>query len=257
VIDTSRTSNGPIIYLDVRRGKQKLVIRAAVKTEPGEHRMRSEVYVEMVDRLRQGSTGLVQLTKNNAASGVVIATTYLFYELGEQGDVIRAVDGTPTYTIDAFLNALDKAKDHPKVEIKLERDDQPFTITLVLEPDVDPAVDVLFEKIKRTGEGSYEVPGEVVDAILANPAPAKGARVVPAMKNGMMTGFKLYAIRPHSAFAALGLTNGDTVEKVNGLELTSVDKALEAYTKLRDVKKFVIDLERRGKPLRLIYTIAR
>ena len=63
---------------------------------------------------------------------------------------------------------------------------------------------------------------------------AKGARVVPAVKNGKPDGFKLYAIRPSSVYAKLGLQNGDTLQSINGFELTSADKALEVYTKLRE-----------------------
>ena len=47
-------------------------------------------------------------------------------------------------------------------------------------------------------------------------------------------GFKLYAIRPSSVYAKIGLTNGDTLSAINGLELTTADKALEVYTKLRE-----------------------
>ncbi len=65
-------------------------------------------------------------------------------------------------------------------------------------------------------------------------AVAKGARVVPAVKNGKPDGFKLYAIRPSSVYAKLGLQNGDTLQSINGFDLTSADKALEVYTKLRE-----------------------
>jgi general secretion pathway protein C len=47
-------------------------------------------------------------------------------------------------------------------------------------------------------------------------AVAKGARVVPAVKNGKPDGFKLYAIRPSSVYSKLGLTNGDTIQSING-----------------------------------------
>ena len=92
--------------------------------------------------------------------------------------------------------------------------------------------------------------------MLANPMEvARGARVVPAMKNGKASGFKLYAVRPTSIFAKLGLENGDTIVRVNGFDLTTADKALEVYTKLRDASTIQIDLERRHQPLTLTYSI--
>ena len=56
-------------------------------------------------------------------------------------------------------------------------------------------------------------------------------------------------------FAKLGLSNGDTIQKVNGFELTSADKALEVYSSLRDAKSLMVSIERRGKPVTLTYTI--
>jgi general secretion pathway protein C len=110
--------------------------------------------------------------------------------------------------------------------------------------------------IKKIDDANYEIDKALVEKVLLNPmAVAKGARVVPSMKNGKPDGFKLYAIRPTSAFAKLGLTNGDTLQSVNGFELTSADKALEVYTKLREATSLELEVTRRGKPVTLKYTI--
>ena len=68
-------------------------------------------------------------------------------------------------------------------------------------------------------------------------------------------GFKLYAIRPTSLYAKLGLQNGDTLERVNGFDLATPEKALDVYTKVRDATKLVLDITRRGKPVTLTITI--
>jgi general secretion pathway protein C len=127
-------------------------------------------------------------------------------------------------------------------------------------PASDPAADELAAAIDKgivvVDETHRRVDKTLIDKILANPmAVAKGARVVPAMKDGKAQGFKLYAIRPSSIYAKLGLSNGDTLAAVNGFDLTTADKALEVYTKLRDAKTLVVDLTRRGKPITLTYTI--
>jgi len=110
--------------------------------------------------------------------------------------------------------------------------------------------------IKKLDETNYEIDKALVEKVLLNPmAIAKGARVVPSMKNGKPDGFKLYAIRPSSAFAKLGLTNGDTLQSINGFELTSADKALEVYTKLREATSLEVEGTRRGKTFTLKYTI--
>jgi general secretion pathway protein C len=127
-------------------------------------------------------------------------------------------------------------------------------------PDADGNKDELQASIdtgiKKLDDNNYEVDKALIEKVLLNPmAFAKGARVVPSMKNGKPDGFKLYAIRPNSAFAKLGLSNGDTLQSINGFELTSADKALEVYTKLREATSLEIDVTRRGKPVTMKYTI--
>jgi general secretion pathway protein C len=110
--------------------------------------------------------------------------------------------------------------------------------------------------IKKLDDSNYEIDKSLVEKVLLHPmAVAKGARVVPSMKNGKPDGFKLYAIRPSSAFAKLGLANGDTLQSINGFELTSADKALEVYTKLREATSLEVEVTRRGKPVTLKYSI--
>jgi len=110
--------------------------------------------------------------------------------------------------------------------------------------------------IKKIDDTHYEIDKALVDKVIANPmGAAKGARVVPAVKNGKPDGFKLYAIRPSSVYAKLGLANGDTLQGINGFELTSADKALEVYTKLREATSLQVSIQRRGKDMTLNYTI--
>ena len=119
--------------------------------------------------------------------------------------------------------------------------------------DMHAAID---NGIKKLDENNYEIDKALVDKVLANPmAVAKGARVVPAVKNGKPDGFKLYAIRPNSVYAKLGLSNGDTLESINGFELTSADKALEVYTKLREATSLEVTITRLNAEMTLKYQI--
>lgn len=121
---------------------------------------------------------------------------------------------------------------------------------------VDP--DPLLDTIERIDDTHVKLPKATVDALLADPmAVAKGARVVPAIKNGVASGYKLYAIRPSSMYARLGLMNGDTLTAVNGEDLTTPDKALETYTKVRTASELKLDITRRGQPMQLTITITK
>ena len=111
------------------------------------------------------------------------------------------------------------------------------------------------EGIKKVGENEYEVERSLVNRLIEDPMSIKGARVVPSIKNGKSQGFRLYAIRPSSVFAKLGIKNGDTVHAINGFELTNMNKALEVYSKLKQASSLSVSVTRRGKPISLSYTI--
>ena len=121
-------------------------------------------------------------------------------------------------------------------------------------PHIDrPAVDV-DGRINRVDDFTYEIERSLLDELLANPAKmARGARVVPSIKNGKPAGFKLYAIRPTSIYARIGLRNGDTITAVNGIDLTTPDKALEVYEKVKTASTVAVSITRRGKQIRLLY----
>jgi general secretion pathway protein C len=110
--------------------------------------------------------------------------------------------------------------------------------------------------IRRIDAGTVELDRTLVDRIFAEPMfAASSARIVPSIKDGKANGFKVYAIRPNSVLARLGFMNGDTVEKVNGLSLSSPDRALEAYSKLKTASVLTVDVVRQGKPVTLVIKV--
>lgn len=80
-------------------------------------------------------------------------------------------------------------------------------------------------------------------------------RIVPAFEGGKTIGFKLFSIAPGSLYARMGLQNGDIVTRINGHELTSPEKGLEIYAKLKDAKRVTVELKRRGAPATLTYSL--
>jgi general secretion pathway protein C len=56
-------------------------------------------------------------------------------------------------------------------------------------------------------------------------------------------------------YSKLGLSNGDTIHTINGFDLTSMDKALEVYTKVKEANNLTVSVTRRGKPTTLNYSI--
>lgn len=74
---------------------------------------------------------------------------------------------------------------------------------------------------------------------------AMQARIVPAFERGVAIGFKLFSIRPGSAWSTIGLQNGDIIERINGFDLTTPEKALTVYSTLRCARRFEIEVRRR------------
>jgi general secretion pathway protein C len=110
--------------------------------------------------------------------------------------------------------------------------------------------------IKRIDEQHYQIERSTVNSALANLNDlAMQARVVPSFKNGQANGFKLFSIRPDSLYSKIGVQNGDVVQRINGFDMNSPDKALEAYTKLRSAPSLDLQIERNGQTLTYHYAI--
>ena len=80
---------------------------------------------------------------------------------------------------------------------------------------------------------------------------SRSARVVPEIRDGKVTGFRLHAIRPDAAAARLGLRNGDIVRAAAGVAMTSPEAAMEAYVRSRIGKHPTLTVERDGKQLEI------
>ncbi|WP_242346935.1 type II secretion system protein GspC [Anaeromyxobacter terrae] len=113
------------------------------------------------------------------------------------------------------------------------------------------------EGVRELGQNKYEIERGVIDSTLGNlNTIATQARIVPSFKNGAANGFKLFSIQPNSLYASIGIENGDVIQRVNGYEINSPDKALELYQKLRESQRVTIELERGGQVIRKEYTIS-
>ena len=110
--------------------------------------------------------------------------------------------------------------------------------------------------VAKVSETEFKIArGEIDNALNNLDKLATQARIVPHFQGGKSVGFRLYAIKPGSLFSKIGLKNGDILQRINGMDINSPEKALEIYTKLRDAKNISLDMQRRGKPLSVEYNI--
>jgi general secretion pathway protein C len=112
------------------------------------------------------------------------------------------------------------------------------------------------DKIQKVSETEFNVDRSVIDSILENQATLmRSARIVPEQKDGKTVGIRLFGIRSDTLLGTLGMQNGDRLEKINGFDMASPEKALEAYARLRTATSLTVQVQRRGKPLTIEYAI--
>ena len=116
--------------------------------------------------------------------------------------------------------------------------------------------DDISSKIQKVSETEFNVDRSVVDKILENQAELmRSARIVPEQKDGKVVGIRLFGIRPDTLLGTLGFQNGDRLETINGFNMSSPEKALEAYARLRTAQSLTVKVNRRGKPMSIDFRI--
>ena len=86
-------------------------------------------------------------------------------------------------------------------------------------------------------------------------AAGRQARVIPHYRGGKPQGFKIVGVRPGSLYSHIGLRSGDVIKGVNDEAITSPNKALELYEKLKSEDAVSVDIERRGRKITNEYSI--
>jgi general secretion pathway protein C len=118
---------------------------------------------------------------------------------------------------------------------------------------LDPAIAKGIQKVSAT---EFNVDRGVVDKILENQADLmRQARIVPEQENGKMVGIRMFGVRPETLLGVLGMVNGDRLQTINGFDMTSPEKALEAYARLRTADHLTVQVNRNGANMNLDYNI--
>src|SRR5438552_3674924 len=111
-------------------------------------------------------------------------------------------------------------------------------------------------KIQKVSATEFNVDRQVVDKILENQAELmRSARIVPEQENGKVVGIRLFGIRPDTLLGTLGLENGDRLQTINGFDMASPEKALEAYARLRTADHLTVQVNRRGQNTNIDFNI--
>ncbi len=118
---------------------------------------------------------------------------------------------------------------------------------------LDPAI---AKGIKKTGPNEYDIDRAVVDKIMENQADLmRSARIVPEQENGKTVGIRMFGVKEGTLLGVLGMENGDRLQQINGFDMSSPEKALEAYARLRTADHLTVQVNRRGANQNIDYSI--
>jgi len=255
----------PVVWLDVARRGKPVAVRLQVKLDGVASTLDRGLFREELDLLGKVDRDLdfAQVTRDGKPSGILLHSRWYNIRPLSFGDVVRKVDGVAVRTIDAFLAALDRAKDHPEVAIEVDRTGQSIVATIQLTDQPAPqkgaaAIVDGITRIKQLNDTCYEVPRTLIDAvedaIFAGPD-VDGVRIKQSTKGGAINGFQLHVMRPSPLVAKLGLADGDVVKSLDGLEPWISSHKLELFRKLRTPTHLTVAIERGGKPLTFVYLV--
>lgn len=118
------------------------------------------------------------------------------------------------------------------------------------EPKKKPGEPVAVQGIVRTSPTEVQIDRGTLDKFLENPGELAKIRVAPDA-----TGIKIAKVPKDSILGVLGIEEGDRLMKAGGIELTSPEKIMELYARLRTYERLSIVVERKGKPMTMDYVI--
>ncbi len=109
---------------------------------------------------------------------------------------------------------------------------------------------------KKVGERDYLLNRRKVQQALDNPEQLlTDARLLPNLKNNKQKGFKMSEVKRGGIYESLGLRNGDILLRVNELEISNPEVAIQAMTALKGMDRVSLDIIRNSEKLSMTYEI--
>lgn len=107
--------------------------------------------------------------------------------------------------------------------------------------------------VKQTSESEFQVDTAEIERVQRNINEVMTqARVVPSFDT---KGYRIMSIVPGSIYQKIGLQNGDVIQKINGYDIGTPDKAFEVYQKLQGSKTITVQIDRRSASKTFTYQI--
>lgn len=149
--------------------------------------------------------------------------------------------------------------------VDIVQDGQTFTLTFPTEDTVvttesraagTPAEAPQTSFARKVGEQEYILDSRRVQKSLENPEQIlTDARLLPNFVDGKQAGFKISEVIPDGLYGSLGIKNGDVLLRINGLEISNPEVAIQAMSALKGMNRVNLDINRNGKNMSMSYQI--
>jgi general secretion pathway protein C len=112
-------------------------------------------------------------------------------------------------------------------------------------------------KVTRVSPTELHVDRSAVDQLLEAQTELMRLRLSPVREGDRVVGVTVLGVKPGSTMAILGFENGDRLESLNGIEVTSPDKMLEIYALMKSgsMSKLTAHVVRKGQPMNLDFVV--
>lgn len=110
--------------------------------------------------------------------------------------------------------------------------------------------EVAVQGVVRMSANEVHVDRGTLDKFLESPGELAKIRIAPDA-----TGIRIAKVPPNGILGVLGIEEGDRLVKAGGIDLTSPEKIMELYARLRSFERLSIVVERKGKPMTMDYVI--
>lgn len=109
---------------------------------------------------------------------------------------------------------------------------------------------VSVQGVVRLSANEVHVDRAALETFLEDPRELSKIRIAPDA-----TGIRIMKVPPSSILGVLGIEEGDRLSKAGGIELTSPEKIMELFARLRTFERLSVVVERKGKPVTMDYVI--
>ncbi|MBX3155158.1 MAG: hypothetical protein KF773_04090 [Deltaproteobacteria bacterium] len=236
-----------------RKGAVVYIALAIHRTGRRDVTLTDDDFKMVVERARE-STGGERLSTPVASrgkpSGVRVIDMLITLRLPvEVGDLVRTFNGNVIRSDDDFVAALTGMRPGLN-EVVVERAGRPLILAITRQAPVD------LSRIRKLSDTSFAIPRSVRDAVKDDMwMLQRRVAPVPWTSGATVHGWKLLQIERGSLLDAIGLRDEDIVLDVDGRAIDTTMEAIQVASDLEAADTLTVHVQRRGKPLAIVYKI--